>query len=85
MVYKKYGNYELHPMTKIVNHKGDVVAGYDQIFTKIQSEMIDSTNVLICDFYPGVNSEEVEKELEKLNPSLFIRTQELLFDFQTLD
>lgn len=85
MEYKKYGNYALQPMTRIVKHTGKVITGYDQILTRIQDEMRDATNVLICDFYPGVDVQEVEEALEKLHPALLIRTHELLFDFKTLD
>lgn len=85
MQYKKYGNYDLKPMTKIVNTKTTIIKGYNQIFNEIKDKIKESSNILICDFYPGVNKSEVLQELKILNPALIIQTDELLYNFDTLD
>lgn len=85
MEYKNYCNYDLKPMTKINDSKNLVIKGYKNIFTKIAANLASHNNILICDFYPGVNEVEVLTKLKKLNPKLIINTNDLLYNFDTLD
>lgn len=85
MKYKDYENYNLKPMTKIVNSRTQVIKGYSAILSEIRGQLSMHNNIVVCDFYPGVNEKEVLDEITKLNPSLIVNTNELLYSYDKLD
>lgn len=67
-----YGNYDLQPYKEIKGYDGHAFAGWDAILERIAWECRNGKRVVVCDFYPGVDREEVIGQFMKLKPALFI-------------
>ncbi len=74
--YLKYGNYDLQPYTRIKGYDNHAVEGYDDIIIRLKEEISRGKRVFVCDFYPGVDKEEVLKHLSLLNPALVIESED---------
>ncbi len=79
--YQKYGNYDLQPMTQIsVNTPHPVVCGYTHVVETIYSQLNRMhPQVLLCDFYPGVDEKEVMSGLASINADMVVCTSGLLY------
>ena len=75
--------YRLHPVTES-GIREEVTKGYEAIAERISRNGIRD-GILICDLYPGINEERIEKGLLSLSPSLTIRTSSLLRDPDELE
>ena len=68
---KKYLNYKSQydkfPFTKVENHLAFV--GYENIACEL-NKLLDRSNVVALEFYPGVDKEEVKSSLINLLSSL---------------
>lgn len=74
--YLKYGNYDLLPYKKIKGFDNCAFEGYDNIILELESKIAEGKRVIVCDFYPGVDKEEVKAHMMDLNPSLVIDAEE---------
>ncbi len=75
--------YRLHPVTES-GIREEVTKGYEAIAERISRNGIRD-GILICDLYPGINEERIEKGLLSLSPALTIRTSSLLRDPDELE
>lgn len=73
-IYKKYGNYDLHPYKTITGLDEEAFSGYDSILEEIFYKAQAGKRVIVCDLYPGTDKEEILNELRKLNPVKIIDT-----------
>lgn len=73
--YFKYGNYDLQPYTRIEGYDDHAVEGYDDIIIRLKREIAAGKRVIVCDFYPGVDKEEVLGHLSALQPTLLIESE----------
>lgn len=83
--YLKYGNYDLLPYTKIKGYDNHAVKGYDDIILRLKEEISHGKRIFVCDFYPGVDKEEVLNHLSLLNPALVIESEDCAFDEEELN
>lgn len=74
--YLKYGNYDLQPYTRIKGYDNHAVEGYDDIIMRLKEEIARGKRIFVCDLYPGVDKEEVQKHLSRLNPELVIESED---------
>lgn len=75
-------NYEKLPKTAIKGHTA--IRGYDAIRKKLQS-CLEENQVLVFDYYPGVNEEEVMQLITSLNPSTVIETTHIFKEGQRIN
>ncbi len=73
--------YEKHPTTKIVGH--NAITGYKNIKQELENRIKEDT-VLIFDYYPGVDEEEVKELIQSLNPSTVIESKHIFKDEKTI-
>ncbi|MGN1142383.1 MAG: class I mannose-6-phosphate isomerase [Oliverpabstia sp.] len=78
--YFKYGNYDLTPCLKIKGYERQAFQGYDDIIIELKHRISEGSRIIVCDFYPGVDKEEVQKHLMALEPSLVIDAEECALD-----
>lgn len=78
--YFKYGNYDLLPYKKIEGYDDYAYKGYDDIIIELKKKIDQGNRVFVCDFYPGVDKNEVLKQLEVLQPVLVIDAEECALD-----
>lgn len=74
-------NYEKYPSTKIKGHLATV--GYDAIQKQLENA-IQNKKVIVFDYYPGVNEDEVMALVQSLNPTTIIKTIDIFKDTNTL-
>lgn len=84
---KKYLNYKSQydkfPFTKVENHLAFV--GYENIACEL-NKLLDRSNVVALEFYPGVDKEEVKSSLiNLLNVNRVIDVEELALPIETID
>ena len=72
--YVRYGNYDLKPYTKIRGYDDQAVKGYDDIIIRLKKEIASGKRIIVCDFYPGVDEDEVKKHLSRIDPVLVIES-----------
>lgn len=74
MNYKtRKSNYDKFPATKV---SGDILIGWAAIIEKFQG-LLATVPVLGIDMYVGIHEDEVNAQLQKLNPELIINTRDL--------
>ena len=73
--------YNRFPSTKIQGHRA--FCGYDAIYEELKSKINDD-NVLVFDYYPGVNEEEVYELVKRFSPSLKIDMNSIFKDGKTI-
>lgn len=73
--------YEKFPKTKMKGHSA--VCGYENIKEELKKK-ITKDCVLVFDYYPGVNEEEVMHLVTSLNPSTVIETTNIFKDGKTI-
>ena len=73
--------YDKHPTTKIKGHRA--FSGYDAIKEQLL-QASKTNNVLVFDYYPGVDEEEVKEFIQSLNPATIIETKEIFKDEKTI-
>ena len=83
--YFKYGNYDLQPYTKIEGYDSHAVEGYDDIIIILKKEIAAGKRVVVCDFYPGVDKEEVLGHLSGVNPVLLIEAESCAMEEEVLN
>ncbi|MBS6194073.1 MAG: class I mannose-6-phosphate isomerase [Clostridiales bacterium] len=83
--YFKYGNYNLKPYLKVNGYVQQAFKGYDDIIIELKRRIEEGSRVIVCDFYPGVDKEEVRKHLMALNPVLIIDAEECVLDEESLN
>lgn len=83
--YFKYGNYDLQPYTKIEGYVSHAVEGYDDIIIILKKEIAAGKRVVVCDFYPGVDKEEVLGHLSGVNPVLLIEAESCAMEEEVLN
>lgn len=82
--YFKYGNYDLQPYTRIEGYDDHAVKGYDDIIIILKKEIAAGKRVIVCDFYPGVDKEEVLGHLSMLHPALVIESESCALEEEAL-
>ena len=83
--YFKYGNYDLLPYTRIEGYDSHAVKGYDDIIIILKKEIAAGKRVIVCDFYPGVDKEEVLSHLSALQPVLLIESESCAMEEEALN
>lgn len=78
--YFKYGNYDLLPYKKVEGYDDYAYKGYDDIITELKKKIDQGNRVFVCDFYPGVDKNEIVKQLKVLEPVLVIDAEECALD-----
>ena len=73
--------YNRFPSTKIEGHKAYL--GYDAIYEELKTKVNDSS-VLVFDYYPGVNEEEVYELVKRFSPAVEIDMNEVFKDGKTI-
>lgn len=73
--------YEKIPTTKMKGHTA--ICGYAHIKEELQKKISDNM-ILVFDYYPGVNEEEVMQLVTSLNPSNVIETSNIFKDGETI-
>ena len=73
--------YDCFPKTTIKNHKA--FRGYEEIYKEL-NEKINNSSVLVFDYYPGVDEEEVYELIKRFNFSLEINMHDIFKDGKTM-
>ena len=73
--------YDCFPKTTIKNHKA--FRGYDEIYQEL-NQKINNSSVVVFDYYPGVNEEEVYELIKRFNFSLEINMHDIFKDGKTM-
>lgn len=73
--------YDRFPKTTIKNHKA--FRGYDEIYHELNSKM-NNRCVVVFDYYPGVDEEEVYELIKRFNFSLEINMYDIFKDGKTM-
>lgn len=73
--------YNKFPATKVSGH--EAVCGYEAIKAELETK-INENSVVVFDYYPGVNEEEVMELVKSLNPALVIESIDVFKDTKTL-
>ncbi len=82
--YKKYGNYDLVPMTKLSQEDvTPIIYGYDNIIKTIEKRALEQ--IILCDLYPGVDENTIIAAFSNYKPDLIIRSSELLLKERELN
>ena len=74
-------DYDCFPKTKIKEHKA--FCGYDEIYRELNKKINDSS-VVVFDYYPGVDEDEVYELIKRFNFSLEINMHVLFKDGKTM-
>lgn len=74
-------DYDCFPKTKIKEHKA--FCGYDEIYRELNKKINDSS-VVVFDYYPGVDEDEVYELIKRFNFSLEINMHDLFKDGKTM-
>lgn len=74
-------DYDRFPKTTIKNHKA--FHGYDEIYHELNKKINDSS-VVVFDYYPGVDEDEVYELIKRFNFSLEINMHDLFKDGKTM-
>ena len=74
-------DYDRFPKTTIKNHKA--FHGYDEIYHELNKKINDSS-VVVFDYYPGVDEDEVYELIKRFNFSLEINMHVLFKDGKTM-
>ena len=73
--------YDRFPKTTIKNHKA--FRGYDEIYRELNSKM-NYRSVVVFDYYPGVDEDEVYERIKQFNFSLEINMHDLFKDGKSM-
>ena len=73
--------YDRFPKTTIKNHKA--FHGYDEIYHELNRKM-NNNSVVVFDYYPGVDEEEVYELIKRFNFSLEINMHDIFKDGKTM-
>lgn len=73
--------YNRFPKTTIKNHKA--FRGYDEIYRELNSKM-NNRSVVVFDYYPGVDEDEVYELIKQFNFSLEINMHDLFKDGKSM-
>lgn len=73
--------YDCFPKTTIKNHKA--FHGYDEIYHELNRKM-NNNSVVVFDYYPGVDEEEVYELIKRFNFSLEINMHDIFKDGKTM-
>lgn len=73
--------YDRFPKTTIKNHKA--FHGYDEIYHELNRKM-NNGSVVVFDYYPGVDEEEVYELIKRFNFSLEINMHDIFKDGKTM-
>lgn len=73
--------YDCFPKTTIKNHKA--FRGYDEIYRELNSKM-NNRSVVVFDYYPGVDEDEVYELIKQFNFSLEINMHDLFKDGKSM-
>ncbi len=73
--------YDRFPKTTIKNHKA--FRGYDEIYQEL-NQKINNSSVVVFDYYPGVDEEEVYELIKRFNFSLEINMHDIFKDGKTM-
>lgn len=73
--------YDRFPKTEVKNHKA--FRGYDEIYRELNSKM-NNKSVVVFDYYPGVDEEEVYELIKRFNFSTEINMHDLFKDGKTI-
>lgn len=79
------GNYNKYPEVNVKGYEKCAWMGYESIIKEIQKEIKDKIkSVIVIDFYPGINENEILKGFSPLNPVMTIRSDDCAYDGNTL-
>ena len=73
--------YDCFPKTTIKNHKA--FRGYEEIYKEL-NQKINNSSVVVFDYYPGVDEEEVYELIKRFNFSLEINMYDIFKDGKTM-
>lgn len=83
--YIRYGNYDLLPYTRIKGYDSHAMKGYDDIIIRLKGDVETGKRIIVCDFYPGVDREEVLRHFSRLNPVLVIESESCALEEEELN
>ncbi len=81
----KYGNYDLCPYKEIKEFKNQALQGYGAILSELKRKIAEGKRIIVCDFYPGVDKEEVKRHLMALKPALVLDAEDCALDEEALN
>ncbi|MFD3155971.1 class I mannose-6-phosphate isomerase [Haloimpatiens sp. FM7330] len=86
MNYKeRIPNYDKEPEVIVKGFEDKVWVGYSDIINEIKSKVDNNKYIITLDCYPGVRDEEVLNAfIEGLNPTLVIKSEDILYDGETM-
>lgn len=83
--YFKYGNYDVRPYLKVNGYVNSAFKGYNEIIIELKKKIKEGNRIFVCDFYPGVDKEEVLQYFLQLEPELLIDAEECALDENELN
>ena len=83
--YKSYGNYVVHPLTKVHGFDGAVIRGYEPIRRLLEEKLKQKPDLkAVMDIYPGVDEARLVLEFGSLPFSRIIRTSDFRLSDESL-
>ncbi len=82
-----YNNYNKFPHTSIAGYEDAAWEGYDTILSEVKKSLcaLDKKKlILVLDFYPGVNEEEVLQAFSVLKPSYTMNAEDCTYQEETV-
>ena len=73
--------YDCFPKTKIKGHKA--FCGYEEIYKEL-NQKINNSSIVVFDYYPGVDEDEVYELIKRFNFSLEINMHDIFKDGKTM-
>lgn len=85
-MYSKYGNYDKYPETEITGFEAEAFQGYPAIISEIKRKAKGrKRTVVVLDFYPGVDGQEVLEGLTPLHPVKVFCADSCTYDQMTYE
>ena len=80
-------NYDKSPFVQVTPRDEDCVAGWEQIAASLRAAISGRSRcVLVLECYPGVDLEEIQRELvDRLKPAVCLRTADVMKDADVLE
>lgn len=85
-MYAKYNNYDKFPEVRISGFDDHAFEGYDAILAEIKKSLQNKNrSVVVLDFYPGVDEQEVLQHFAKMVPAISVSADLCTYDRETYE
>ena len=78
MKYSSFHNYDPSPSIRVTGENACCAEGWEAVLQEIQKHLKKGRCVAICELYPGVDQDTVQRKLHQLSPAMMIDTRDLL-------